>query len=771
MGTAHSHGRTTQSRFPHIVKVRLGLEKAKTEGYEDMQKENLTEITGTVETVVYKNEETGFSVLELDRDGELLTVVGELSTVGEGEVLTLLGNFRTHPNYGTQFKAVAAQQKLPASASAILRYLSSGVIKGIGPVLASRMVTQFGDDTLKVLENEPERLSEVQGISPAKCEKLKEELGRMFGMRSVMLFLSQFGINSSTSVSIWKRWGTMAQRMIEENPYLLCSEDIGMDFEQCEAIAIKLKIPPDSSYRIEAAIQFVLRHNLFNGHTCLPMDKLLPAAAGLISQSQIMLEKGMEALLHRRELVTVDVNGRTYCYLPEYLEAEHFITSRIQFMLMADSEKKPEIKDKIDALEQRSGIAYASLQKYAIEQAMYHKIFILTGGPGTGKTTTINAIIELLEESGCKVALCAPTGRAAKRMSEVTGKEAKTIHRLLEVDFADPSSLHFKRNEKNPLPHDAVIVDETSMVDVPLMRSLIGALKMNCRLILVGDSDQLPSVGPGNVLRDLIASQKVPQVRLTEIFRQAQQSLIVTNAHAIVHGKMPELKKHDNDFFFLKRERADQIKATTLDLVSKRLPKSYGYSPLHDIQVIVPTRIGAVGANTLNQSLQEVLNPPSEQKPEFESNGRKFRKGDKVMQIKNNYDILWKRDNGEEGMGVYNGDIGFIENIDRPSKTLMIRFDDRIAEYLFEMAPELELAYAITVHKSQGSEFDAVVMPLASYKSKMHYRNLLYTAVTRAKNMLIILGQEKTIAEMIANDRKTVRYTNLMEMLLDEVEE
>ena len=736
-----------------------------------MQKENLTEITGTVETVVYKNEETGFSVLELDRDGELLTVVGELSTVGEGEVLTLLGNFRTHPNYGTQFKAVAAQQKLPASASAILRYLSSGVIKGIGPVLASRMVTQFGDDTLKVLENEPERLSEVQGISPAKCEKLKEELGRMFGMRSVMLFLSQFGIDSSTSVSIWKRWGTMAQRMIEENPYLLCCEDIGMDFEQCEAIAIKLKIPPDSSYRIEAAIQFVLRHNLFNGHTCLPMDKLLPAAAGLISQSQIMLEKGMEALLHRRELVKVDVNERTYCYLPEYLEAERFITSRIQFMLMADSEKTPEVKDKIDALEQRSGIAYASLQKYAIEQAMYHKIFILTGGPGTGKTTTINAIIELLEESGCKVALCAPTGRAAKRMSEVTGKEAKTIHRLLEVDFADPSSLHFKRNEKNPLPHDAVIVDETSMVDVPLMRSLIGALKMNCRLILVGDSDQLPSVGPGNVLRDLIASQKVPQVRLTEIFRQAQQSLIVTNAHAIVHGKMPELKKHDNDFFFLKRERADQIKATTLDLVSKRLPKSYGYSPLHDIQVIVPTRIGAVGANTLNQSLQEVLNPPSEQKPEFESTGRKFRKGDKVMQIKNNYDILWKRDNGEEGMGVYNGDIGFIENIDRPSKTLMIRFDDRIAEYLFEMAPELELAYAITVHKSQGSEFDAVVMPLASYKSKMHYRNLLYTAVTRAKNMLIILGQEKTIAEMIANDRKTVRYTNLMEMLLDEVEE
>ena len=356
-------------------------------------------------------------------------------------------------------------------------------------------------------------------------------------------------------------------------------------------------------------------------------------------------------------------------------------------------------------------------------------------------------------------------------MSEVTGKDAKTIHRLLEVDFANPSALHFKRNEKNPLPFDAVIVDETSMVDIPLMRSLICALKMHCRLILVGDSDQLPSVGPGNVLRDLIESEIVPQVRLTEIFRHAQQSLIVTNAHAIVHGQMPDLKRHDNDFFFLKRELAEQVRNTTLDLVATRLPKSYGYSSTTDIQVIVPTRIGAVGANTLNQMLQQTLNPPSPQKSEFENNGRKFRVGDKVMQIKNNYDILWQRDNGEEGMGIYNGDIGFIERIDRPGKMMLIRFDDRVAEYLFEMSPELELAYAITVHKSQGSEFEAVVMPLSSYKSKMHYRNLLYTAVTRAKSRLILLGQEKTIAEMIANDRKTVRYTNLKEMLLGEVEE
>ena len=425
----------------------------------------------------------------------------------------------------------------------------------------------------------------------------------------------------------------------------------------------------------------------------------------------------------------------------------------------------------IDEFEARNGIHYEALQRRTIEKSQTTGAVVITSGPGTGKTTTINAIIDLLEQSGCKVALCAPTGRAAKRMSEVTGREAKTIHRLLETDFANPTSLQFKRNEKNPLNAGAVIVDETSMVDIPLMRSLICALKMNCRLILVGDSDQLPSVGPGNVLRDFIESDKVPQVRLTEIFRQAQQSLIVTNAHAIVQGRMPELHRHDNDFFFLKRESPEQIKATTLDLVAKRLPKSYNYSPMTDIQVIVPTRVGAVGANTLNQSLQEVLNPPSPQKDEFENNGRRFRVGDKVMQIKNNYDILWQRDNGEEGLGVYNGDIGFIESIDRPAKTLRIRFDDRVAEYLFEMAPELELAYAITVHKSQGSEFEAVVMPLSGYKSKMHYRNLLYTAVTRARSRLIILGQENTIAAMIENDRKTVRYTNLKELLLGEAEE
>ena len=373
-----------------------------------MQKENLVELSGTVETVVYKNEESGFAVLELDHDGELVTVVGELTSVGEGEMLTLHGSFRTHPNYGTQFKAVVAQQRLPASASAILRYLSSGAIKGIGPVLASRMVAQFGNDTLQVLEHEPERLREVKGITEAKCEKLRTELSRMFGMRAVMLFLSQFGVSSSTSVAIWKRWGTLSQKMIEENPYLLCCDEIGMDFDSCEMIARKLNIPPDSSYRIEAALQFVLRHNLYNGHTCLPVDKLLPTAERLLDQSCIMVEKGLEELLRRREVLVVDVNGRDYCYLSEYLEAERFIASRVRFLLAAGADPIPQAEQKLEQLEQSGGIQYAALQREAILQALTYRLFILTGGPGTGKTTTINAIIDLLEEAGLKVSLCAP---------------------------------------------------------------------------------------------------------------------------------------------------------------------------------------------------------------------------------------------------------------------------------------------------------------------------------------------------------------------------
>ncbi len=730
----------------------------------------LTVLTGVVETVIYSNEDTGFTVLELDNGKELITVVGELMGAVEGEKLTLHGVYNVHPNYGTQFKASACERTLPATAAAIEQFLANGAVKGIGPVLASRLVKAFGDDTLEVMEKEPHRLREVQGISPAKCDKIAEEVSRLFGVRMVMLFLSRFGIDASTSIEIWKRYGSGTQELVSENPFILCDESIGVDFELCDSIAEKLDIPPDSSYRISAGILHVLRHNLNNGHTCLPYDKLLPTACQLLEQNENMVASELQAMIDGMQLDMLDVNGRIYIYLPEYLSAEQYIAARITTSLQLQYPEETDYSKQIAALEARNGIEYAQLQRKAINDALNYRLFVLTGGPGTGKTTTINAIIELLEDMDLDVALAAPTGRAAKRMSEVTGREAKTIHRLLEVDFTKKDSLTFKRNDRNPLPHDVLIVDEMSMVDVPLMRNLLSAVKLNARLILVGDSDQLPSVGPGNVLRDLIQSGIVKTVTLTEIFRQAQKSLIVTNAHAIVRGEMPVLNKRDKDFFFMRREQQEQMKQTVVDLCCRRLPSSYGYDPVEDIQVIAPTRVGAVGTNMLNEALQKELNPPDPMKDEVKIAGRTFRVGDKVMQIKNNYDILWTKANGEDGMGVYNGDIGLIKMIDKPSKTIIVQFDEREAQYLFEMADQIELAYAVTVHKSQGSEFPAVILPIMGYKSKMHYRNLLYTAVTRAKNQLIILGAEKSIGYMVENDRRTIRYTNLLEILRGECE-
>ncbi len=725
----------------------------------------LSSLTGTVETVIYSNEDTGFTVLEVNDGKELTCAVGELMGVVEGEKVTLHGVYTVHPTYGTQFKASACERMLPATAAAIEKYLAAGAVKGIGPVLASRLVRAFGDETLEIMEKEPSRLTEVPGISPAKCEKIAQEVSRLFGIRMTMLFLSRFGIDAATSIEIWKRWGASSEEHIRENPYLLCDEHLGVEFELCDVIAEKMEIPMDSSYRIHSGILHVLRHNLSNGHTCLPYDKLLPTAAKLLEQSEIMVETELSAMVQRRELDQLVVHGRPYLYLPEYLDAERYVASRVEMALTLQSPEETDYTAEIEALERRNGMEYASLQKQAIQDAMNYNILILTGGPGTGKTTTINAILELFASMKLDVALAAPTGRAAKRMSEVTGWEAKTIHRMLEVDFTQKERLSFKRCESNPLPHDVIIVDEMSMVDVLLMRSLLSAVRLGTRLILVGDSDQLPSVGSGNVLRDLIESGKVKTVILTEIFRQAQKSLIVTNAHAIVRGEMPDLSQHNNDFFFLRRESYEQMKQTVLDLCSHRLPKSYGYDSMEDIQVIAPTRVGPVGTNNLNEALQERLNPPSPNKDEVKLAGRTFRTGDKVMQIKNNYDIAWSKPNGEEGLGVYNGDIGKITMIDRPSRTLMIQFDEREAAYLFEMADQIELAYAITVHKSQGSEFPAVILPLMHYHSKMHYRNLLYTAVTRAKSNLILLGNESSVAYMVHNDRRTVRYTNLLELL------
>ncbi len=737
-----------------------------------MESGQLYRLEGSVETVVFHNGDTGFTVLELATSEELVTVVGEFADVNVGETLVVTGAYTTHPKYGLQLKAQAYERLLPATAAAIESYLASGAVKGIGPAIARKLVQKFGDETLTVIEQTPERLTEVAGISPKKAEIISKEYQKQFGIRTVMLFLSKSGIPASYAIKTWKKFGLAAQELLTQTPYLLCVDEIGVSFETADAIAVQNGLAPDSFERISAAVLHVLRHNTGNGHTCLPQEKLLMTAAKLVDADSYHIADVLEEQVARQELVRLETPEGPFIYLPRYYEAECYVASKLSLMLqkLPGEEPLPDAQGAVDRLEAAQGITYAALQRQAITMALTGRLLILTGGPGTGKTTTVSAIIRLLEGMGEKVALAAPTGRAAKRMSELTGAEAKTVHRLLEVDYGDGSgAIKFKRGEKNPLPCQTAIIDETSMMDILLFESLLRALRFSCRLILVGDPDQLPSVGAGNVLGDLIASGKIPVVHLEEIFRQAAQSLIVTNAHAIVAGQLPRLDVRDNDFFFLPDSSAQHICQTAADLCARRLPRRYGYSPQWDIQVIAPTRVGAAGTGELNRALQQALNPPDPRKKEFSVGSATFREGDKVMQIKNNYDLAWERPDGEEGLGVFNGDIGVIELINRPSSSLIVCFDEeRRAEYSFDMAGELELAYAITVHKSQGNEYEAVILPLMEGRSRMYYRSLLYTAVTRARKLLIILGSAQAVAQMVASNRRTRRYSNLR-YLLEEV--
>jgi len=729
----------------------------------------LITLTGTVEDIVYQNQETGYVVMELDTGTELVTAVGNIPGVAPGEEVALTGRYVNHPTYGQQFKAEVCERQMPATASAILKYLSTGVIKGIGPVLARRMVQMFGDKTLEVIEKDPQKLSEVPGISPKKANQIYEQYRHIFGIRTAMLFLSRFGLDAATSIRAWKLWGPLTQQVVEENPYLLCNETVELDFARADAIARQMSFAPTDSRRLKAGLSHVLTHNLLNGHTCLPRDRLLETTAALLDaqDNHELLEEMLEQAVEEGELVSDTFGGRNFIYLSRLYLAETYIAGRLALMLKNAPSQLRDYSGEIAQLERQLGIQYDQLQKKAIEMALNSSVFILTGGPGTGKTTTLNAILTLLEQQGEKVALAAPTGRAAKRMSEVTGREASTIHRLLEVDYRDPETgkHRFKRDEKNPLRQSVVILDEVSMVDTPLMCSLIKALRLSTRLILVGDPDQLPSVGPGNLLRDMLASDVIPAVHLGRIFRQAEQSAIIQSAHAILRGEEPDLSSRDNDFFFLERHSYEQTAETVADLCARRLPQAYGFDPMWDIQVIAPSRVGAIGTQGLNRILQERLNPKDPAKAQFLFGNTLFREGDKVMQIKNNYDILWKKDDGEEGTGVFNGDIGVIEMIDRPSQTILIRYDDRVAQYTTDMVDEIEHAYAITVHKSQGSEFEAVIIPLMRFHPKLYYRNILYTGVTRAKKLLIILGEKGTIVQTVRNDRKVKRYTQLAHLL------
>ena len=726
------------------------------------EKSALLELCGSVDRVTYHNDKNQYTVLDLATEGGMVTVVGAFPFVSEGEELRVYGTWQSHPSFGDQFKAETFERARPATTAAILKYLSSGAVKGVGPAMAQRIIQTFGEKALEVMENDPQRLSQIKGITLEKAQEIGGELKRVYGIRELMMFLGAYGVRPEQTVLVWKQFGEASIACIQEDPYCLCGEGMDISFEIADAIAESMEKSPDDLGRVQAGILYVLRHNLNNGHTCLPLDKLAQAASQILGVSPEAVQDGIYTLCQGFHTVCETFGGREFLFLQKQHVSETYIAARMKAMLSMAPNAIGGAEGKIAAIEKKRGIQYADKQREAIRAALEQGILILTGGPGTGKTTTLNAIIHLLKEAGERVYLAAPTGRAAKRMSELTGEEAKTIHRLLQVDWDEQDNPVFTRNERNPLECDCLVIDELSMVDSYLFESVLRALPFSCRLVLVGDNDQLPSVGAGNVLGDLMASGLFPTVELKEIFRQSMESLIVLSAHRIVEGKMPELRRHDSDFFFLPQEEAGKAAQLIVSLCSVRLPRSYGYSSVTDIQVLCPGRKGELGTVELNKHLREAINPPSKAKKETKVNGVLFREGDKVMQIRNDYNLPWTKDDSTSGEGVFNGDMGVITEIDRPGGAIHVRIDDKDVLYDFEhAATELEPANAVTVHKSQGNEFPAVVIPVLGPPRQLCYRNLLYTGVTRAKQLLILVGRRGVIDAMIENDRKTKRYTGL----------
>ncbi len=731
-----------------------------------MAQNELLELNGTVDRIIYRNEKNQYTVLELTAGDDLVTVVGSFPLVGEGEELRIFGGWEVHASYGEQFKAAAFERAQPATEEGILKYLASGTVKGVGKVLAMRIVDTFGAATLEVMENDPQRLAQVKGITPAKAQEIGEEFQRLIGLRDLMAFLGPYGVFPEQAILAWRALGQESLCSIKRDPYLLCGPKIGVRFGRADAIAQAMERPADDASRVEAGVIYVLRHNLANGHTCLPEDKLGAAAARMMGLGQPLVEEAINSLCGRWALVREEFDGRPFIFLREQYDCETYIAGRLKAMLRSPANTLYGADVQIGLAEEELGIQYEQRQRDAIRAAMEQGVLILTGGPGTGKTTTLNAIIHILKMAGEQVLLAAPTGRAAKRMTELTGEEAKTIHRMLQVDWDELDNPIFIRNESNPLECECVVIDEMSMVDSYVFESVLRALPLGCRLILVGDSDQLPSVGAGNVLGDLIAAGIFPTVQLREVFRQSMKSLIVASAHRIVEGMEPELTRRDSDFFFLPRRSGAEAQELIVDLCGARLPKSYGYDRLSDIQVLCPGRRGELGTWELNQALQAAINPPGQGKTEVKVNGQVLRVGDKVMQVRNDYRMPWARDDGTEGQGVFNGDMGVIVDIDKPGNAMRVRIDDRTVLYDLEHAGlALELAYAVTIHKSQGNEFTAVVIPALSVPRQLKFRNLLYTGVTRAKRLLVLVGSRSVINSMIENNRKALRYTGLKRFL------
>ena len=733
-------------------------------GSEDKLAEQEMEILqGTIRAVVYQNYDNGYAVLRLGVGGsQNVTVVGTIPLPAVGERLMVTGRWSSHASYGRQFEAEFLERLMPESSLEILNYLSSRVIKGIGPKMAARIVECFGEDTLRIMEREPVRLSEVPGISRERAKAIGEEFRTQVGMRQLMEFFALHHLPAELAVRTYKLYGESTVELLYDDPYLLMDEGLEAPFEAVDRFAIELGVAGDDPRRVEAGIAFELNYNLSAGHSFLPEDKLTAATAQLLSVESQTVKDGIARLLEADRLVRQHLAGITVIYLPQLYEAETYCAERLLQFAAARIPEPAGLESKLRRVAEESGISYSAEQERAIREAAVSGVLLVTGGPGTGKTTILKGILSLFRQMKLKCLLAAPTGRAAKRLTEVTGEDASTIHRALEagIDTATGKMI-FARDEDNPLKADVVIVDEMSMVDIRLLDSLLRAIPAGKRLILVGDPDQLPPVGPGFPFGDMLRSGSISAVRLTEIFRQAQQSLIVMNAHRVNQGQMPELKTVNSDFFFMRRQSEDAVAQTVRDLCVTRLPKNMGI-PSGEIQVLSPTRKGTVGTMNLNALLQASLNPPSPEKKEKQFGEFTFREGDRVMQIRNNYDIMWKKTDGSAvGTGIFNGDVGTITSIDPGSETMTVVFDDREAEYDFTQLGELESAYAMTVHKSQGSEYRAVILTAWNGSPYLLSRSILYTAITRARELLIIVGREETVAVMTQNAGKNRRYTGL----------
>lgn len=725
-------------------------------------------LKGRIEDVIYRNENNDYTVLNIvDDEDNLVCAVGIMPLAYEGEIVTLNGRWTYHKEFGKQFAFDSFDKSLPDDVDGIFKYLSSGTIKGVGPVTALKIVNRFGNESFDVIEHRPEWLTDISGITRKKAAAISESFRQQSGIRGVMMFCKDY-MGVGEVARVYKTFGAGAVGMIKKNPYILCDSDPGIPFTKADAIARSLGVDPESKDRILSGVSFVLSSAAASvGHTCMPEDEVVRLSSELLEISNERVSNALNELLDISELSCYRKNDVNYIMTNSTAEDEDAIARSLMRLLQSATHYgTTDIASLIEKVEMGLNISFAPLQREALYASLENGVMILTGGPGTGKTTVVKAMLSIYKSIGLKVVLAAPTGRAAKRMSEATGEEAKTVHRMLEMERTTDGVIRFCRNERNPLTEGVIIVDEASMLDLSLTAAMLRAMKRGARLVLIGDSDQLPSVGAGNVLSDLIASERIRTIRLNEIFRQSKESLIVTNAHRINDGTPPVLNITNNDFFFVGREREADIPETVATLISERLPKTYGRDIKGKIQVITPSKKGVGGVENLNAVLQAKLNPPAQFKREKISHGTIFREGDRVMQVVNNYDIEWEK-NGAVGIGLFNGDIGVIESINTSDDNLLIRFDDRTAEYSYDMLDELELAYAITVHKSQGSEYPVVIIPMFYCAPMLMTRNLLYTAVTRAKSMVILVGRSDISRKMTENNRLVLRFTSLKDKICD----